>query len=99
MNRSNKISKRICELRKKSGLSIRAAAEGISVSESTYRSWEYGSAIRGEPYEAIAKLYGVSLTYLLSGDDQAVERLVTRVLKVQDELKKLQTEIEMSLLK
>ena len=74
-------------------------AEGLGVSESTYRSWEYGSPIRGEPYEDIAKFYGVSLNYILFGHNHGVERLKKQIQQLREELKKLQTEIEMSLLK
>lgn len=43
---------------------MRQAAKLIGAPESTYREWEYGRSIRGEPYPRIAKAYGISLEEL-----------------------------------
>ena len=42
-----------------------AARTGVPLT--TYREWEYGRAIQGEPYGAIAKVLEVSLEELLPG--------------------------------
>jgi len=61
-----KISERLRELRKKKKLSLASVALAIDVPVSTYRDWEYGKAIRGEPYERLAELFEISLAELLS---------------------------------
>jgi len=43
---------------------MREAARLVGVPESTYREWEYGRQIRGEPYVRIAKAFSVSLDEL-----------------------------------
>lgn len=48
------------------GLTLQQVARAIGVPASTYRDWEYGKAIRGEPYEKLAELFGVSLRDLLA---------------------------------
>ncbi len=62
------ISKRLRTFRLISGLSMREAAKRIGVPETTYREWEYGRAIRGEPYIRIARTFGVSLDTLFANN-------------------------------
>ena len=66
------ISKKLIRLRKERNLSIRETARLIDVPETTYREWEYGRSIRGEPYLKIAKAFGVSLNELL-GDSRSTQ--------------------------
>ncbi len=49
---------------------VAAAAE---VPLSTYREWEYGRAVQGEPYLKIAKALSVSLSELLVGSAEHSE--------------------------
>ena len=56
--------KRLKSLRIKKGLSISECAKALSVSPSTYREWEYGRSIIGEPYPKMAELFEVSLSDL-----------------------------------
>ena len=66
------LDKKLQELRQKSKMSIAACAESIGVSQSTYREWENGRSISGEPYVKIANLFGVSLSELFGVKDQDV---------------------------
>lgn len=61
-----KISDRLRELRRNKKLSLARVAQAIEVPVSTYRDWEYGKAIRGEPYERLAELFEISIHELLS---------------------------------
>lgn len=45
-------------------LSQAEVARRIGVSDSTYRAWEYGSTILGEPYPKIAKAFNITLDEL-----------------------------------
>lgn len=61
-----KFGLRIKKLQKYSGKSVKEVAADVGVSVSTYREWENGRKIQGEPYEKIAKSLGVSIQTLLS---------------------------------
>ena len=64
----SRIGERIQKLRRLRNRTSREIAQKIGVPESTYRSWEAGRLIRGEPYVALAEALGVSLYELLSGE-------------------------------
>ncbi len=66
-------SERLKELRMKKNLSIREVATTLKVSHSTYRAWEMGVQIRGEPYEKLAEILNVSLNELMTGKPTAIE--------------------------
>jgi transcriptional regulator with XRE-family HTH domain len=58
---------RLKELRVKNHLSVAEVAKEIGVSASTYREWEYGRSISGEPYDRLAKVFKVSLSEIILG--------------------------------
>ena len=58
--------RKLRSFREKSGKSVKEVAAEVGVSVSTYREWENGRKIQGEPYEQIARSLGVSLQVLLS---------------------------------
>lgn len=66
------IAKRLESLRRKKRLSQKEVAERMKVPASTYRDWEYGKKIKGEPYVKLAEILEVSLTELLTGHKEAV---------------------------
>ena len=59
------LGQRLKKLRTEHQLSQKQVAERIGVSPSTYRDWEQGKSISGEPYNRIAELFQVSLNYLM----------------------------------
>lgn len=61
------LNKRLRVLRTKKGLTMKEVAQAVEVPLSTYREWEYGRAIQGEPYTKIAKALSISLSELLTG--------------------------------
>ena len=65
-----KISTRLRNLRIEKGLTLREVAAVATVPTSTYRDWEYGKAITGEPYAKLAEFYGVSLSFLITGKEE-----------------------------
>lgn len=48
-------------------LSAREVASRVGVSVSTYRDWENGRAIKGEPYTKLAEVLGVHVLEVLEG--------------------------------
>lgn len=59
-------AKRLKELRLKAGLSQKQVAERAGISSSTYRDWECGKKIKGEPYVELALALNVSITELFT---------------------------------
>jgi transcriptional regulator with XRE-family HTH domain len=69
------ISKRMKRLRQARGLSVKEAASAAEVPLSTYREWEAGRQIKGEPYEKIARALQVSLHELITGKTTKLQDL------------------------
>jgi len=63
-------SQRLKALRQSRGLTVKEAAKIVGVPMTTYRDWEYGRAVTGEPYVQIAKAFGVSLNSLMGFDEK-----------------------------
>ncbi|MGZ3694567.1 MAG: helix-turn-helix domain-containing protein [Bdellovibrionota bacterium] len=82
------IGKRLRRLRKLRGLSLKEVGAAIGVPVSTYKEWEYGRAIQGEPYEKLAECLGVSLGELLTGNGIEA-RAQSLLLEIQEVSKKL----------
>ena len=82
---------RLKRLRTAQALNIKESARRIGVAESTYREWENGRSILGEPYMRIAETFKVSLSELISG--QRVEKL-NEVELLERELQSLLSKIQ-----
>ena len=61
------LAQRMRALRAARGRSVADIARRVGVSESTYRDWEYGRQIKGEPYARIAEALGTTLVELMTG--------------------------------
>ncbi len=95
MDPQETIAKRMRRLRHERNLSLKEAAARIGVPTSTYKEWEYGRAIQGEPYERIAKCFGISLQELISGraPDIQKQQLSERVRCLKECLTALEREL------
>ena len=76
------LGERLRYLRTQRNLSISEVARYVGVSVSTYREWEYGRGIKGEPYLKLAILFDVNLTYLLTGKDSEVFEQLEEIEKI-----------------
>jgi transcriptional regulator with XRE-family HTH domain len=63
-----KLAVTLKRLREERKMSMIECAKYIKVSPSTYRDWEYGRSISGEPYQKIAKLFNVSISELFGNE-------------------------------
>lgn len=72
-------SSRLKKLRLRKHLSQKEVAFEIGVPPSTYRDWEYGKKIVGEPYVELAEAFGVSLSELLTGKEVDKSELLRSV--------------------
>jgi transcriptional regulator with XRE-family HTH domain len=59
------ISEKMKKYRISLNLKANEAAQRIGVAESTYRDWENGRKIQGEPYQLIADALDISILELL----------------------------------
>lgn len=64
-----KFNERLKKFRLRAELSQAEVARRVGVSDSTYRAWEYGSTILGEPYPRIAKAFNITLDELFGVND------------------------------
>ncbi|MBX2994119.1 MAG: helix-turn-helix transcriptional regulator [Bdellovibrionaceae bacterium] len=84
--------RKLKKLRLERRISMREAARRIGVPETTYREWEYGRKILGEPYQKIATAFGVSLERLL-GESQEEVSIENRIHRIISDLTMVHTEL------
>jgi len=87
------IAKRLKELRTIKGLTIKEVAKELNLSPSTYRDWELGTQITGEPYKKLAEIYNVSLNVLLDNDIKESDELLYQIDHVISSLFKIKQEV------
>ena len=73
------LGERLRKSREQKGLSISEVARRLNVSPSTYRDWEYGREIKGEPYTAICSLFDISYSFLFTGKELEVEESLKKI--------------------
>lgn len=84
------MSERLKHFRKISNLSIREVAKKLEISPSTYRSWEQGVSISGEPYVKLAAIYQVSLHELLTGERTDISK---QLMVIEEAVKQIRVNI------
>lgn len=92
-NKTETLGKRLNRLRLERSLTTIEVAKAIGVSSSTYREWEYGRAIRGEPYEKLAIVFGVGLLELLTGNQHSSNEALEFVEELERNIQKLKIEL------
>lgn len=89
-----KIGLRMKRLRLQQGLSLTEVAHKAHVAVSTYREWEYGREIKGEPYVKIAQALNVTLYELLTGEKSKVSKISGEIAEIEEACKKLRKNLE-----
>ena len=84
---------RLRSLRKAKGLTMREMARRVGVPETTYREWEVGRAIQGEPYVRMSEALGVSLSELLTGQRPDQARLLVEIENMEEGLRQLKNKL------
>lgn len=87
------IGKRLKGFREAKGLSATKVAAYVGVSESTYRDWEQGRAIQGEPYAKLAEVLAVSLTELIVGEGHGKDWMFESLGEIERIVKTLRTRL------
>ena len=87
------IGQRLRLLRKERGLSMKEVAQKVGVSVSTYRDWEYGRAIQGEPYVKLSEVFQVPVTEILTGKRSSAERVAELIAEIERLVGHLKTQL------
>ena len=72
---------------------MREMARRVGVPETTYREWEVGRAIQGEPYVRMSEALGVSLSELLTGQRPDQARLLVEIENMEEGLRQLKNKL------
>lgn len=91
--KNESFSVRLRRLRLEKGIKVKDMALALGVSVSTYRDWEYGRSIKGEPYPKMAELLSVSLSELLTGYSPLPEQMMKEILKCEQAIFSLKKEL------
>lgn len=87
------LGNRLRRLRQDRELSIEDVARKLGVSSSTYREWENGRSIRGEPYVRMRDLFQISLEELMTGKRGEGSRVLGQIDSLENHVKSLREEI------
>lgn len=89
-----RINHRMKRLREEKGLSLKRAAEMTQVAVSTYREWENGREIQGEPYVRIAQVLNVGLYELMTGEKAKLSKILSELIEIEQSCQKLRRSLE-----
>lgn len=87
------IHQRLRAYRKAKGYTIAEVAQKSGIPASTYKEWENGRQIRGEPYLILAEIFQVSLHELITGKKRADQRTLERLAQIESEISSLRKEL------
>ena len=90
---SESLGQRLKRLRDQRNLSVKEVAEALSVPVTTYREWENGRKIVGEPYPALADLFEVSVYELITGEKGKESNMLSCVETIRVELEKIRSHL------
>jgi transcriptional regulator with XRE-family HTH domain len=80
---------RLRRLRDEKKLTVKHVAEFLNIPTTTYREWENGRKIVGEPYIELSKLFNISVHELISGEKNTDQAAYKSIELIQSELSKL----------
>ena len=86
---SIEFGKRLREFRVAAHLTVRQIATALDVSPATYREWERGRAITGQPYVKLSQILSVSLSGIFGVDQGSRQHLIGLVDQAQKTLEQL----------
>lgn len=84
---------RLRRLRLANGLTIQQIAKHLGVATSTYREWEYGRSIRGEPYAMLADIFDSTIYEILTGEKFNAGKIQVELDQIEYHVKSLRKEL------
>lgn len=88
-NEKRSLGNRLKTLREKKGLTVKEVSDKIGVPITTYREWENGRKIVGEPYAQLSKVFEISVFELITGEKASSTELFKSVEIIEIELQKI----------
>lgn len=88
------IGTRMKKIRLQKRLSVADVAVTAQIPISTYREWENGRQIKGEPYEKIARALNVSIHELLTGQSLNKSEILIRAHELEQKCIQLRKDLE-----
>jgi transcriptional regulator with XRE-family HTH domain len=86
---SPEFGERLKKLRKQAQMSVEKVAMLINVAPSTYREWENGRAISGNPYVQLARAFNVSLPTLFGVSEPTQDEITQYLNSIQQTLNEI----------
>lgn len=83
------MGERLKRLREGKNLSISEVSRMTKIPISTYREWEYGREIKGEPYAKLAAVFNVTIHELITGESTNEADFFAAITNVENALGKL----------
>ena len=83
------LSDRLRRLRNENDLTVKEVAEVLGIPVTTYREWENGRKIVGEPYIGLSKVFGISVYELITGEKNSKVDLIASLNLIDLELAKI----------
>lgn len=87
------IHQRLKKYRHQSGLTLQEVSSRTGIPASTYKEWENGRQIRGEPYMILAELFQVSVVELISGQKGSSSTMLAKLDKVVEDIEVLKRDL------
>jgi len=87
------IHTRLKRFRTRRGLSIKTVSALSGIPISTYKEWENGRQIRGEPYPILAEALQVTLQELITGEKPQAGRILERMDRLQIEIESIKKDL------
>lgn len=87
------IHQRLRAYRKAKGFTIAEVALKSGIPASTYKEWENGRQIRGEPYLILAEIFQVSLHELITGKQKTDHKTLDRLAQIESEINSVRREL------
>ncbi|WP_413290897.1 helix-turn-helix domain-containing protein [Bdellovibrio sp. HCB337] len=87
------IHSRLKKFRQRAGLTIQEVSKVTGIPASTYKEWENGRQIRGEPYAVLAETYQVSLQELITGQKSKSSSLLAKFDGVEAEIQNIKKDL------
>jgi transcriptional regulator with XRE-family HTH domain len=88
------LAKRLKRLRTEKDMSAQQVADLAMIPVTTYREWENGRQILGEPYEKLAAALDVSLFVLMTGREPKQADLFIKLEQVEKTLSELRSQLD-----
>jgi len=91
--RMDSIHIRLKKYRQRLCLTLQDVATQTGIPASTYKEWENGRQIRGEPYLLLAETFQIPLQELLTGEQSKAQQTLACIERIEKELQTLKKEL------